>query len=135
MSASFAGSATKPWMTVGDHFYGTLIRRKMEEGATFSNVPGLLFFHTGAGPNDVFLQWKADSLVTNDDIFPDGCVVFIADILGDDIGWAWNFDRTRYNAARDFVLAPDDSGARIQLQSTIMAAVNALKSVPGVDET
>jgi dienelactone hydrolase len=118
----------------GYHFYGTLIRRKREEGA-FANVPGFLFFHTGAGPNDVCLQWKADSIVTNEDTFPDGCVVLIADILGDDMGWAWSSDRTRYNTAREFVLASDGSGARMQLQSAIMAAVNALKNVPGVDES
>ena len=64
MSASFAGSATKPWMTVGDHFYGTLIRRKMEEGATFSNVPGLLFFHTGAGDPFVAEEALDNSIAT-----------------------------------------------------------------------
>jgi dienelactone hydrolase len=118
----------------GRRFYGTLIRRKKNEGA-ITKIPGLVFFHTAAGPHDVCLQWRADSLVTNQDAFPDGCIILIADILGDDNGWAWSSDRTRYNAARDLVLTQDGAGTRIHLQSTIMAAINALKCVPEVDES
>jgi hypothetical protein len=55
-------------------------------------VPGILFFHTGAGPHDMCLFWKADSLVTNSEVFPDGCLIFITNILGNNAGWAWSPD-------------------------------------------
>jgi hypothetical protein len=85
----------------GENCYGHLIRRK---GDTATKVPGILFFHTGAGPHDVCLHWKADSLVTNRDVFPDGCIVLVADILSDDGGWSWSADRSKCNAARENVL-------------------------------
>jgi dienelactone hydrolase len=100
-----------------------------------SKVPGVLFFHTGAGPHDVCLHWKADSLVTNSDLFPDGCVVLIADILGDDIGWAWHSDRTKYDSARREVLGLDANSVRSNLRTKIDAALKELKSLPGVNIT
>ena len=35
-------------------------------------LPGIILFHTGAGPQDVFLRWKADSLVSDRETFGDG---------------------------------------------------------------
>ena len=63
---------------------------------------GVLFFPTAAGPNDLFLQWKADSLISNyynnfkkrDD--DDDIVVFIVDFMSDETGWGWDTDRTQY---------------------------------------
>lgn len=100
-----------------------------------SRVPGILFFHTGAGPHDVCLHWKADSLVTNSDVFPDGCVVLITDILGDDIGWAWHSDRTKYDAARQKVLGLDCKNKRSNLRIKIDAALKEIKGLPEVDIT
>lgn len=113
--------------------HGQLIRTSgmMSE----SSVPGILFFHTGAGPHDVCLQWKADSLVTNSDLFPDGCVVLITDILGDDIGWAWHSDRTKYDSARQEVLGLDNHNIRSNLRAKINAALKELKGLPEVDMT
>eukprot|EP00521_Asterionellopsis_glacialis_P009783 CAMPEP_0195290062 /NCGR_PEP_ID=MMETSP0707-20130614/6077_1 /TAXON_ID=33640 /ORGANISM="Asterionellopsis glacialis, Strain CCMP134" /LENGTH=359 /DNA_ID=CAMNT_0040350133 /DNA_START=204 /DNA_END=1283 /DNA_ORIENTATION=- len=94
-------------------------------------IPGIILFHTGAGPRDIFLHWKADELVTtlsgSDD--DEGCVVLIADLISDKIGWAWDSDRTKYNAARDNVLSVDvKTGTRKNLQDRIQAAVNTLVS-------
>jgi len=71
-------------------------------------LPGMILFHTGAGPQDIFLRWKADSLINEQTTFGEnGCVVLIADILGDDTGWAWR-DRQRYDTVRQSMLVPDE---------------------------
>ena len=54
-----------------------------------------VLFHTGAGPHDLFLLWKAAYLVANL-----SCQVFIADVLSDETGWAWSSDRTQYQRVR-----------------------------------
>lgn len=88
------------------------------------------------GPHDVSLQWKADSLVSNKEIFPDGCVVLVADILSDDVGWAWDDDRSKYSEARSQVLKGEASGERLLLQSRLRAALEGLHRVaPEVDMT
>ena len=117
----------------GTSLHGYIYRRSTVEdlGKVSSDVPGLILFHTGAGPQDMFLKWKADSLV-NDEIFPDGCVILVADIIGDKDGWAWT-DRSRYETVRKFVLTPDDNGERNVLQCRIRAAVDTLLAQPGVD--
>lgn len=98
-----------------------------------SLLPGVILFHTGAGPQDIFLRWKADSLVNKRDTFGDsGCVVLIADIIGDRNGWAWH-DRERYDAVRKSILVPDDKGERPRLVARVRAAVDTLVSQPGVD--
>ena len=121
----------------GLKLYGHLIRRK---GSPAKNqVPGIIFFHTGAGPHDVCLHWKADSLVTNEDVFPDGCIILVADILSDDCGWAWYADRTRYNHERENLMKAiegnDGSVSRPLLRKRIQAAVDTIKSIDGVDST
>jgi dienelactone hydrolase len=125
--------------------YGHLVRRKVltapqQQPETLSNsVPGVLLFHTGAGPHDVFLLWKAESLVRNTAIFPNGCVVLIADMLSDETGWAWNPDRTRYNQVRDTLFAIEKKDAfepqRPELQRRVAAAYLLLSSFPEVDSS
>lgn len=119
----------------GTSLHGYIYRRSTVEdlGTVSSDVPGLILFHTGAGPQDMFLKWKADSLV-NDEIFPDGCVVLVADIIGDKDGWAWT-DRSRYETVRKLILTPDENGERNELQCRIRAAVDTLLSQPGVDSS
>ena len=101
------------------------------------SLPGILLFHTGAGPHDIFLRWKAESLVTNPDI--GGCVCLICDIISDDTGWAWSSDRNKYNHARTEVLETlaDGNGKahRPELQRRVQAAVDALKDLNFVDST
>jgi len=89
-------------------------------------VPAVVLFHTGAGPQDIFLRWKADILVREL-----GCVVLIADIISDADGYAWT-DRDRYDAARKRVLATSEEGgrsARWELRRVITAAINHLKDL------
>ena len=114
MSARKFTSESKP-VTYHDNegisLYGHAVRRVGMTSTT--PVPGILLFHTAAGPHDVCLHWKADSLVTDEQTFPDGCIVMVADILSDDIGWGWNSDREKYNAARELVLTPNHNSGVI----------------------
>jgi dienelactone hydrolase len=82
--------------------------------------PGILLFHTAAGPQDVFLFYKAYLLVKNVN-----CVVLICDILSDSDGWAWASDRSHYNHVRN-ELAKDDHRL---LQSRVTAAILAMSEV------
>jgi len=130
---------------LGTPLYGDFVRQQQEQQLKKDNsnspdkpkksrqkqIPGIILFHTGAGPRDIFLQWKADELVTTLSYGDDGegCVVLIADLISDKIGWAWGSDRTKYNTARDNVLSVDDkTGTRQNLQDRIQAAVNTLVS-------
>ena len=82
----------------------------------------------------MFLLYKAVSLVNS---LEDDCVVFIADILGDESGWAWDSDRTRYNTAREQVLAVETTAnsdpCRPVLQQRIEAALDYLSNNECVD--
>ncbi|CAB9514490.1 Dienelactone hydrolase family [Seminavis robusta] len=121
----------------GTTLYGHLIRRTNANNND-KKVPGVLLFHTGAGPHDVSLLWKADLLATNQEIFPHGCVILVTDILSDDTGWAWGDDRTKYSQARTKVLDGNksSSGERFVLQSRIQAALKGLQEAsPEVDMT
>lgn len=113
-----------------------------------NSMRGILLFHTGAGPHDIFLLWKAARLVralssppSSDETNSNNnsnVVVFIADVLSDDgTGWAWNTeDRSRYNQARETLLQQqyddnNDSGRqrhrRPVLQDRIRAAMQCLQ--------
>jgi dienelactone hydrolase len=108
----------------GTNLYGHFVRRCTGD----ETVPGIVLFHTGAGPHDLFLLWKAASLVN------EGYVVLIADLLSDPTGYSWSPDRSFYNKARD-KLFRIESNQRPVLQERIQAAVDTLKGTPGVDST
>ncbi len=112
--------------------YGCIYRRSKLIEDNDPLIPCLILFHTGAGPQDMFLRWKADSLVNDEELFPKGCVVFIADIIGDGEGWAWS-DRSRYETVRKSILIPDDNGERNELKCRVQAAIDTLSAQPGVD--
>ena len=115
------------------NLYGYCIKKQVSETSDHDGIPGIVLFHTGAGPHDIFLLYKAVSLVN---LLEKDCVVFIADILGDASGWAWDEDRSRYNAARQEVLAVtdgDSSHARPLLQQRITAALDYLGANESVD--
>ena len=114
--------------------YGYVYRPSIERKNPSRSKPGVILFHTGAGPQDVFLRWKADSLSTDTNTFPDGAVVLIADILGDETGWAWDTDRSRYENVASTLLVPDENGERIMLQSRVHAALDTLRQQPDVDQ-
>ena len=112
--------------------YGHVIRRaqtKKGDGSSNSQqqqqAPGILLFHTAAGPQDIFLFYKAASLVQRFD-----CVVMICDILSDEFGWAWGPDRSQYIKVRKELAANDSS----LLASRVLAAGRTLcQSNLGVD--
>jgi dienelactone hydrolase len=128
--------------------YSYLVRRNptISPSNLKRKLPAILFFHTGAGPHDIFLQWKADTLVNNIKIFPEGCVIFIVDILGDNSGWAWDSNRTRYDSTVVDLLQPRNTAdyndqtrslnkdIRPKLKSKLIAAINELKSLSYVDD-
>jgi len=121
------------------------IQSKNDE-STRSSVPAIILFHTGAGPQDVFLRWKADMLARDCNTWNEnGCIVLIADILSDDIGWTWS-DRNRYEKIRAELLNPtsstDDKSneyethrtSKWKLRETISSAIDVLRSMKEVDD-
>jgi dienelactone hydrolase len=114
----------------GTPLFGHAIRKKSETRPE-NGLPGVLFFHTGAGPHDLFLLWKAVSLVHS---LPGGCVVFVADLFSDESGWAWGPDRARYDQARDRLLRVDETtNTRPVLQKMIRAALQGVSALSQVD--
>jgi dienelactone hydrolase len=93
--------------------------------ATTANdgLPGVLFFHTAAGPNDMFLLYRAAALVSS---VQGGCVVLVADLLSDGTGWGWRSDKTRYQARSKQVLQRVNGCGRLVLQDRITAAIRCL---------
>jgi len=103
----------------GADLYGYIVSPVTTNDA--AKLPGILLFHTAAGPQDVFLRWKADSLVQTL-----GCVVFIADLLSDETGYCWT-DKERYAATRGALLHPGKDD-RPLLRETIEAALLELQN-------
>ena len=98
-------------------------------------LPGIILFHTGAGPQDIFLRWKAESLVADGAVFGDGgCIVLVADLVSDGTGWTWDDDRTRYDSVRGALLSTNagDMG-RPNLRRRVSSALRVLRDQPGVD--
>lgn len=98
--------------------YGYFARRKQSSGpGEIRPIPGVLLFHTAAGPQDVFLFQKAALILQSID-----CVVFVSDILSDERGWGWGSDRSRYLAEKESLM---DKNAKL-MQSRVAAAVKTL---------
>ncbi|KAL7558523.1 hypothetical protein ACA910_008117 [Epithemia clementina (nom. ined.)] len=118
-----------------------------------TKAPGIILFHTGAGPHDLFLLYKAAALVNHpwrttkdgdDDENDDDHwaapppVVLVADTLSDDTGWAWDSNhRSRYNQERDQLLAPLPSPQQQQggnhyhrslLRQRVLAAIRTIQN-------
>lgn len=115
--------------------FGYLVRR---QGANVESVsdssadataedglPGILLFHTAAGPNDVFLLCKAAVLVSTFQ-GDGGCVALVADLLSDGTGWGWRTDKARYQTQSKEVLHRVNGSGRLVLQDRIAAAVRCL---------
>jgi len=109
--------------TLYGHIY---VSGHQNEKSTKKN-PGVVFFHTGAGPHDIFLHWKAHYLATEM-----GYTVLIADMISDDVGWAWSDDRSKYESARKHILEVQN-GKRTHLRRRITASLLTLKNLPSVD--
>jgi len=111
--------------------YGNLIQNPTN--AQESKVPGIVLFHTGAGPNDIFMRWKADALISS---LPYNCSVLIADLVSDSDGESW--DPKKYGPKRKIMMdkilkGKDGIWRRTILQQRIKAAIKALKGVHNVD--
>lgn len=117
--------------------FGHMVRKPRaqspDHGPIAAPLPGILLFHTAAGPQDIFLFYKAACLVNT---LPDGCVVLIADLLSDGIGWGWRSDRLQYEEASQTLLKidPGNDNARPVLRRRLCAAHQVLTHQPYVDE-
>ena len=110
---------TRPFLYHADDketpLFGQVVCRRKDH--VTRPVPGILLFHTAAGPKDIFMFYKAAMLIQQFD-----CVVFICDIMSDETGWGWDSVRTRYTKTRESLLRND---ARL-LQARVLAACKAL---------
>ena len=98
-------------------------------------VPVVIMFHTGAGPQDIFNRFQADRMARESIWGDKGCIVFVADVLGDPVGWTWG-DRGRYWDARTAVLeVTEKEGARqrFQLQQKLAALMDSILCIDIVD--
>ena len=86
---------------------GTLYGEFFSTAAGAVPRPGIVMFHTGAGPRDVFLHWRASSLAAA------GFVVFVADMIGDSAGDRW--DSAAWQAAAHHAHDPSIA-ARVALR-------------------
>ena len=116
---------------VDSYLYGSLIQPSV---AIQTKVPGIVLFHTGAGPNDIFMYWKADSIIAS---LRESPVVLVADLVSDQTGECW--ENEFWSKKRDelMTIQKDQNGkwCRLLLQYRINAAIEALKSISFVDET
>lgn len=103
----------------------TLVEQDLEESR-----PVVLLFHTGAGPQDIFLRWKADCLVQKLE-----CIVMIVDIISDRDGFAWT-NREQYETARKDIFSVferNGSIGRWNLRDTLDSALDYLHGLQYAD--
>ena len=82
LAASRLSTATMARVEYGDgpkKFFGDVFVAPELEGAK-RRLPGVVLFHTAAGPRDLFLAWKAELLAAR------GCIVLVADLFSDERG-------------------------------------------------
>ncbi|KAG7360614.1 dienelactone hydrolase [Nitzschia inconspicua] len=99
--------------------HGHLVR-PTQTSSDSKERPGVLLFHTAAGPQDVFLFHKAYVLAKELD-----CVVLICDIFSDFNGWAWGSDRTHYNQVRSDLEQDDYRLLRFRVEAAIRALIGS----------
>ena len=112
--------------TTSTPLYGHIVQNANHHQHQHSTTTaGVVLWHTGAGPHDLFLLWKAAALVNHNHNW----VVLIADLLSDDTGWAWDAHRTWYNAARDALLlqssTTDNDGHAAPIRSVLRNRIRA----------
>jgi len=98
-------------------------------------LPVVIIFHTGAGPQDIFNRFQADKLARESCWGDTGCIIFVADVVSDFVGWTWG-DRERYwNTRKDLLEVTERDGhkRRWKLRDTVAAAMDAVKSIDAVD--
>ena len=100
-----------------------------------NKVPVIIMFHTGAGPQDIFIRYKADKLAREDIWGDDGCIIFIVDIIQDNIGWSWG-DRKRYYEMRTKLLSVEERDGikkRYLMQDTLSSIMDVVRSIDKAD--
>lgn len=125
---------TSPWIYHDGEtpLYGHIVRPIASSDSSVdasTKLPGILLFHTAAGPQDVFLFEKAAQLASSDL----GSVVFICDVLSDQDGWAWtpNGDRTKFNTLKEELLQENASLMRSRVKAAVRSLVDSTEL--GVD--
>lgn len=110
--------------------YGTLVQGVQRDDV---KVPGIVLFHTGAGPSDIFIYWKADSIISSLEVKP---IVLIADLVSDNNGECWESEFWSKKRKELMTIGKNNDGiwCRTVLQHRIKAGVEAIKSLPQVDE-
>jgi dienelactone hydrolase len=122
----------------GDELSGYIIVPSCLKECNFNmsqKVPVVILFHTGAGPQDIFNRYQGDKLAREAIWGEQGCIIFIADMLSDPVGWTWG-DRDRYWQIRKKLLhVSEQNGVRVRyyLQERLHAVMDAITSIDAVD--
>ena len=98
-------------------------------------VPVVIMFHTGAGPQDIFNRYQADKLAREKIWGREGCIIFIADVVSDKVGWTWG-NRERYWAKRNEILSVEERGGvmkRYKLQAILSSIMDVVRSIDIAD--
>lgn len=107
------------------NLFGHLVRRVRRSEKSEEKLPGILLFHTEAGPLDSFLFYKADCLLQKFN-----AVVFVCDLFSDPYGWGWSTDRTNFNHVCENLVADNYQTLRDRVRSSLDSF---LENVPEVD--
>lgn len=124
----------------GSNLYGYVViplsvKKKLKTTDKSPSIPVIILFHTGAGPQDIFIKYQADKLAREKLWGEEGCIVLIADVISDQIGWAWQ-DRKKYWEARKSLLEVTDKDGqkkRWLLRDTVQSTLEAARSIDMVD--
>lgn len=117
--------------TTGIEYMGYLVVPSDINLETKEKLPVVVIFHTGAGPQDVFNRYQADKIARETVWGEKGCIVLVADLLSDSIGWTWG-DRDRYwKARKDLfeVIERDNVKRRWRLRDALSAMIDALGQI------
>ena len=125
---------TTPWVYYDDRgtpLYGHVVRPVTDNNDDDGRRrPGILLFHTAAGPQDVFLFHKAATLASSEL----GSVVLVCDVLSDRDGWAWKADRTRYNRVREDLFRDGAALLRARVEAAVRTLVDPGDNDDDVDD-
>jgi dienelactone hydrolase len=105
----------------GVQLFGIAVHEAHETGTAHEpSRPGVLVVHTGAGPRDLYMLWRACTLAAR------GYFALVVDLYGDREGSGWDAE---FAGARMAELRND----RALLQGRMRAALAALRAHPLVD--
>ena len=117
--------------TTGIEYMGYLVVPSDINFETKEKLPVVVQLHTGAGPQDVFNRFQADKIAREKVWGDKGCIVLVADLLSDSVGWTWG-DRDRYwKARKDLleVIERDNMKRRWRLRDALSAMIEAVGQI------